>query len=39
VERDAAWFYASPSPGFEPLQGHLAVTQREWTPAWWMASA
>ena len=25
VERDAAWFYASPSPGFEPLQDHLAV--------------
>ncbi|MDQ3528440.1 MAG: DUF427 domain-containing protein [Actinomycetota bacterium] len=25
VEGDAAWFYASPSAGFEPLQDHLAV--------------
>ncbi|MBA3372477.1 MAG: DUF427 domain-containing protein [Actinomycetota bacterium] len=25
VEPDAAWSYPSPSPGFEPLQGHLAV--------------
>ena len=28
VNRDAAWFYPEPKPGFEQLEGHLAFYAR-----------